>query len=155
MTTPKKKDHTDMRYGSVCSGVEAASLAWRHLGWEPAFFSEVEPFPAAVLMQRLGATKPLRPLDPATDMQSGAEKSLRRFESKVLRLRIRVARGEKISFLNRFVMWLYGKARKLSIIPEMSAESLTQFAVEEVIRNEELSMKQQIVEPTTHPNNEP
>ena len=53
-----------MRYGSICSGVEAASLAWRHLGWTPAFFSEVEPFPAAVLMQRLGATKPLRQLDP-------------------------------------------------------------------------------------------
>lgn len=53
-----------MKYGSICSGVEAASLAWRHLGWTPAFFSEVEPFPAAVLMQRLGATKPLRPLDP-------------------------------------------------------------------------------------------
>ena len=53
-----------MNYGSICSGVEAASLAWRHLGWTPAFFSEVEPFPAAVLMQRLGATKPLRPLDP-------------------------------------------------------------------------------------------
>ena len=49
-----------MRYGSICSGVEAASLAWRHLGWTPAFFSEVEPFPAAVLMQRLGAMKPLR-----------------------------------------------------------------------------------------------
>ena len=53
-----------MRYGSICSGVEAASLAWQHLGWTPAFFSEVEPFPAAVLMQRLGAMKPLRPLDP-------------------------------------------------------------------------------------------
>ena len=53
-----------MRYGSICSGVEAASLAWRHLDWTPAFFSEVEPFPAAVLMQRLGAMKPLRPLDP-------------------------------------------------------------------------------------------
>ena len=53
-----------MKYGSICSGVEAASLAWQHLGWTPAFFSEVEPFPAAVLMQRLGATKPLRPLDP-------------------------------------------------------------------------------------------
>ena len=54
-----------IRYGSVCSGVEAASLAWEPLGWEPAFFAEVEPFPAAVLMQRFGATKPLRPLDPA------------------------------------------------------------------------------------------
>ena len=54
-----------MNYGSVCSGVEAASLAWEHLGWKPVFFSEVEPFPAAVLMQRFEATKPLRPLDPA------------------------------------------------------------------------------------------
>ena len=38
-----------MRYGSVCSGVEAASLAWKSLGWQPAWFSEIEPFPAAVL----------------------------------------------------------------------------------------------------------
>ena len=62
-----------MNYGSVCSGVEAASLAWEHLGWKPVFFSEVEPFPAAVLMQRFGATKPLRPLDPtqASDEKTG------------------------------------------------------------------------------------
>ena len=38
-----------MRYGSVCSGVEAASLAWGPLGWECAFTSEIEKFPAAVL----------------------------------------------------------------------------------------------------------
>ena len=38
-----------MRYGSVCSGVEAASLAWESLGWQPAWFAEIEPFPAAVL----------------------------------------------------------------------------------------------------------
>ena len=54
-----------MRYGSVCSGIEAASLAWHGLGWEPSFFAEVEPFPCAVLMHRWGATRPLRPLDPA------------------------------------------------------------------------------------------
>ena len=34
---------------SVCSGVEAASLAWETLGWEPFAFSEIEPFPCAVL----------------------------------------------------------------------------------------------------------
>lgn len=45
-----------MRYGSVCSGVEAASLAWMPLGWECAFVAEVEPFPCAVLMQKFGAT---------------------------------------------------------------------------------------------------
>ncbi len=38
-----------IRYGSVCSGIEAASAAWHPLGWEPAFFSEIEPFPRAVL----------------------------------------------------------------------------------------------------------
>jgi DNA (cytosine-5)-methyltransferase 1 len=38
-----------MIYGSVCSGIEAASQAWHPLGWKPAFFSEIEPFPRAVL----------------------------------------------------------------------------------------------------------
>ena len=38
-----------MRYGSVCSGIEAATAAWHPLGWEPAFFSEIEKFPRAVL----------------------------------------------------------------------------------------------------------
>ncbi|MDD4818270.1 MAG: DNA cytosine methyltransferase [Victivallaceae bacterium] len=54
-----------MNYGSVCSGIEAASLAWKHLGWTAKFYAEVEPFPAAVLCQRFGATRPMRPLDPA------------------------------------------------------------------------------------------
>lgn len=38
-----------MIYGSVCSGVEAASLAWEPLGWNPAWFAEIEPFPSAAL----------------------------------------------------------------------------------------------------------
>jgi len=38
-----------VRYGSVCSGIEAATQAWHTLGWEPQFFAEIEPFPAAVL----------------------------------------------------------------------------------------------------------
>lgn len=38
-----------MNYGSVCSGIEAASKAWEPLGWKPAWFSEIEPFPSAVL----------------------------------------------------------------------------------------------------------
>ena len=41
-----------MRYASVCSGVEAASLAWMPLGWEAVFFAEIEPFPCAVLKER-------------------------------------------------------------------------------------------------------
>ena len=38
-----------MKFGSVCSGIEAASKAWESLGWKPAWFSEIEPFPSAVL----------------------------------------------------------------------------------------------------------
>ena len=38
-----------MIYGSVCSGIEAVSLAWEPLGFKPAFFSEIDKFPRAVL----------------------------------------------------------------------------------------------------------
>lgn len=38
-----------MRFGSVCSGIEAASVAWSPLGWKAAWFAEIEPFPSAVL----------------------------------------------------------------------------------------------------------
>ena len=38
-----------MRFGSVCSGIEAASVAWNPLGWRAAWFSEIEAFPSAVL----------------------------------------------------------------------------------------------------------
>lgn len=41
-----------MRFGSVCSGIEAASVAWAPLGFEPAWFSEVAKFPNAVLAHR-------------------------------------------------------------------------------------------------------
>ena len=38
-----------MRFGSVCSGIEAASVAFGPLGWGAAWFSEIEPFPCGVL----------------------------------------------------------------------------------------------------------
>ena len=38
-----------MRYISLFSGIEAATVAWRPLGWEPVAFSEIDPFPKAVL----------------------------------------------------------------------------------------------------------
>jgi len=36
-------------YGSVCSGIEAATVAWEPLGWRPAFFAEIDKFPSRVL----------------------------------------------------------------------------------------------------------
>jgi DNA (cytosine-5)-methyltransferase 1 len=41
-----------MKYGSVCSGIEAATVAWHNLGWEPQWFSEIEQFPSDVLKHR-------------------------------------------------------------------------------------------------------
>lgn len=38
-----------MKYLSVCSGIEAATVAWHPLGWEPVAFSEIDRFPSAVL----------------------------------------------------------------------------------------------------------
>lgn len=38
-----------IKFGSVCSGIEAASVAWGGLGWSAAWFSEIEKFPSAVL----------------------------------------------------------------------------------------------------------
>lgn len=39
----------NITYGSVCSGIEAASVAWEPLGFVPQWFSEIEAFPSAVL----------------------------------------------------------------------------------------------------------
>ena len=41
-----------MVYGSVCSGIESASVAWKPLGWRCAFMSEIDKFPRAVLAHR-------------------------------------------------------------------------------------------------------
>ena len=41
-----------VRYVSLFSGIEAATVAWEPLGWEPMAFSEIDPFPCAVLAHR-------------------------------------------------------------------------------------------------------
>ncbi|WP_376959686.1 DNA cytosine methyltransferase [Azospirillum sp. A26] len=47
-------------YGTVCSGIEAPSVAWEGLGWRPTFFSEIEAFPRQVLYQRQKAVDAAR-----------------------------------------------------------------------------------------------
>lgn len=42
----------DMRYGSVCSGIEGASVAWKPLGWEAVWFAEINPFCCELLTAR-------------------------------------------------------------------------------------------------------
>lgn len=45
-----------MRFGSVCSGIEAASVAFEPLGWKAAWLAEIEAFPSAVLAHHYPAT---------------------------------------------------------------------------------------------------
>ena len=47
----------EMRYLSVCSGIEAASVAWKTLGWSAVGFSEIEKFPCSVLKYRYPETE--------------------------------------------------------------------------------------------------
>ena len=48
-----------MRYLSVCSGIEAVSVAWGPLGWQPAMFAEIDPFCCWLLRSRYRATRPI------------------------------------------------------------------------------------------------
>lgn len=41
-----------MKYLSICSGIEAASKAWEHLGWHPVAFAEIDAFPNAFLAHK-------------------------------------------------------------------------------------------------------
>lgn len=41
-----------IKYLSLCSGIEAESVAWETFGWEAVAFSEIEPFPCSVLAHR-------------------------------------------------------------------------------------------------------
>ncbi|HEX7906730.1 MAG TPA: DNA cytosine methyltransferase [Paraburkholderia sp.] len=45
------EESSALTYGSVCSGIEAASTAWESLGWRAAWFAEIEKFPVRVLEQ--------------------------------------------------------------------------------------------------------
>lgn len=46
---PTRKTPTPVKYVSIFSGIEAATVAWHPLGWEPLAFSEIDPFPSTVL----------------------------------------------------------------------------------------------------------
>ena len=48
-----------MRYLSVCSGIEAISVAWQPLGWQPAMFAEIDPFCCWLLRSRYRASRPI------------------------------------------------------------------------------------------------
>lgn len=66
-----------LRYLSVCSGIEAASVAWHPLGWRPAAFAEIEPFPCAVLHFNHLAGRPMFMPDPSDPCLSAKDRKAR------------------------------------------------------------------------------
>lgn len=60
-------------FGSVCSGIEAASVAWHPLGWRAAWLAEIEPFPAAVLAHHYPVAVSLRGREGGATAELGDE----------------------------------------------------------------------------------
>ena len=65
-----------MKYGSVCSGIEAASVAWHSLGWEAQWYSEIEHFPSEVLKHRFPGVSNLGDMTQLTSNPTFNEKSI-------------------------------------------------------------------------------
>ena len=61
-----------MRYLSVCSGIEAATMAWKTLGWRAAAFAEVDPFCCAVLKHHYPEVENLGDINAITEDQIAA-----------------------------------------------------------------------------------
>lgn len=95
-----------MRYGSVCSGIDAASAAWEPLGWEPSFFSEIEPFPCHVLHHRYSSNRPLFMPDPDESGLSAKEKAQRRASVRsVNALPLRTNGAPNMGDMTQFEKW--------------------------------------------------
>lgn len=95
-----------MRYGSVCSGIDAASAAWESLGWESAFFSEIEPFPCHVLHHRYASNRPLFMPDPDESGLSAKEKAQRRASIRsVNALPLRTNGAPNMGDMTQFEKW--------------------------------------------------
>lgn len=72
------------RFISVCSGIEAASLAFRVVRWASLALAEIDPFPCFLLAERWGATKPRFMPDPEEADLSPKDRKLRRSAIKAL-----------------------------------------------------------------------
>lgn len=57
----------DITFGSVCSGIEAGSVAWHRFGWRAAWLAEVSPWPARALHHHYGSGRPHFMLDPEAE----------------------------------------------------------------------------------------
>jgi len=64
--TPGRELLKMLAYGCVCSGIRAATVAWKPLGWKSAWFSEILPFRSAVLAHHYPETPNLGNMTKAT-----------------------------------------------------------------------------------------
>ena len=62
-----------MKFGSVCSGIEAASVAWTPLGWQAAWLAEIEKFPCEVLKHHYPDVPNLGDMTKLPDMILGGQ----------------------------------------------------------------------------------
>lgn len=62
-----------IKFGSVCSGIEAASVAWLPIGWEASWLAEIEPFPSAILAHHYPDTPNLGDMTIISDKVLGGE----------------------------------------------------------------------------------
>ena len=88
------------KFGSVCSGIEAASLAFASFGWEAAWLAEVDVDASAVLAHRFGAT---RPVYPPTFEDDPADKKNGRTAAQKAATRQRAAK--KVAWGDRITNW--------------------------------------------------
>ena len=65
-----------MIYGSVCSGIEAATVAWHPLGWQAAWYSEIEKFPSKVLAHYYPETPNLGDMTKITELEAFRERPI-------------------------------------------------------------------------------
>src|SRR5699024_5260726 len=63
----------DIKFGSVCSGIEAASVAWNPLGFSASWLSEIEKFPAELLAYRYPRVQNIGDMLKAPKMVRGGE----------------------------------------------------------------------------------
>lgn len=94
-----------MRFLSVCSGIEAASVAWNPLGWRAVAVSEIEPFPCHVLAHRHGAGRPLFMPDPEAAGLSLNDRRARRAAIKAMSTVPEAGRIPNFGDMTQFKEW--------------------------------------------------
>ncbi|MEG4641416.1 Hint domain-containing protein [Paracoccus sp. APAP_BH8] len=98
-------DMANLRFLSVCSGIEAASLAWEPLGFHAVGYSEIEPFPCHVLHHRFGAGRPMFMPSPDEAGLSVKDRKARAAAIRAVAKLPEVARVPNFGDMTQFEKW--------------------------------------------------